>query len=256
MRADANEALEVYGSFICYLLLVIMARMSLLRARLATLAFVSLWACYNHGWFIFLFVYGVALADYDLEIKMQRPGYAVQRKHWVRRLQTTFWTSLLVLGLYIAGWPESYEPFKNHTIRGVWLISFAACCIITAIYHLPWVRSLFETPSSQYLGRISFGLYLVQFPLLDLILEPYVRPWFRNFLGESKFLLFLTVFLFDVVVVILGGQIFACTVDAQSVKAAKYLETCIFDSVEHAVKTGETVDAEILPMQEGEKPRS
>ncbi|KAK6827647.1 Acyltransferase 3 [Apiospora arundinis] len=67
-----------------------------------------------------------------------------------------------------APYTASDEPESVH--RWFWLF-WAAWLLFVSIKELDWVRSLFETRFSQYLGKHSFALYLVHGPLIGLYAE-------------------------------------------------------------------------------------
>ncbi|KAK8052199.1 hypothetical protein PG993_003584 [Apiospora rasikravindrae] len=67
-----------------------------------------------------------------------------------------------------APYTASDEP--ESVARWFWLF-WAAWLLFISVKELDWVRSLFETRFSQYLGKHSFALYLVHGPLIALYSE-------------------------------------------------------------------------------------
>ncbi|KAK3104239.1 hypothetical protein LTR53_018630, partial [Teratosphaeriaceae sp. CCFEE 6253] len=48
-----------------------------------------------------------------------------------------------------------------------WFYRFwAASLMVACVPHIGWLRAFFETPFCQYLGRVSYGFYLVHGPVL------------------------------------------------------------------------------------------
>jgi len=66
--------------------------------------------------------------------------------------------------------PHNYNDGTPQTYRWFWLF-WAAWGTLIAVKELPWLRSIFETPPMQYLGRHSFALYLIHGPMIGLLSE-------------------------------------------------------------------------------------
>jgi peptidoglycan/LPS O-acetylase OafA/YrhL len=66
------------------------------------------------------------------------------------------------------GW--SYLSFLAPPVMSEfkWFYLFwAAVLLVASVPNIPWLKAFFETPFCQYLGRISYALYLVHGPLLE-----------------------------------------------------------------------------------------
>lgn len=162
--------------------------------RCIILALAGIFAICQQSWFVVLFLWGLGLADYDLQQNPKEPiltthGDDNQQQQQLllllkpHKIIPYVWWGVLVLSIYITTWPGCFEPFSKHkVIADVWWLTVAGCGSTTAIYHLPVIRRLLETPTMLYLGKISFPLYLVHLPIKDLVWWPYARPFIRNLL--------------------------------------------------------------------------
>ncbi|CCG84313.1 protein of unknown function [Taphrina deformans PYCC 5710] len=230
--------LEVYGSFVCYLMIVIMARISRASLRIMLIILAGAWAAWNSSWFLVLFFYGMLLADYDLgKLESKRPPIFTH-------VHNLLWVTVLAISLWVAGWAENFDPFIPNEMHAIWLLAASSCGTVTALYHLPTVRGLFESPAMQYLGKLSFGIYMVHFPVIDLLIEPYLRPFIAAWVGPSFSAQMLT-FLCEVGIVLFLADLFERVIDTPSVRVAKTIETLLI-----GVATPDTssTSAVLLPM--------
>lgn len=164
-------ALEYQGSILLFIILLSFSRFAV-RPRLILSALLAAYFVLSGSWVSFCFISGAILAEIDmLELELfRRPTYAGRIVHY----------AMLVTGLWLAsmptvelraqsvgdlaknpGWaflanlvPSSYEDIKPF-----WL-SFGAVMLVFAVTYLSWLKSFFERPFLQYLGRISFAFYL------------------------------------------------------------------------------------------------
>jgi peptidoglycan/LPS O-acetylase OafA/YrhL len=132
------------------------------------------------GWYCALFMTGLLLCDIDLLAqKDQLPDFF----HRLKPLEGWIYYVLILASLYLGGVPSiSNELSHLRKEPGWYYLSFlkpqafwdfrwffrywAATFAMIAIPRISWLRRFFETSFCQYLGRISFGLYLVHGPVL------------------------------------------------------------------------------------------
>ena len=172
--------MEFRGSIIVYTSLLAFSRFSR-NARLwceATLIYYFLYIV--DGWFCALFVMGMFLCDLDLlTLKNDLP----RSFDLLRPLRSWIFYILLAISLYLGGVP-SITGDIDHLRRspGWYYLSFmkpqafwdvrwffrfwAATFAMISIPRIPWLKAFFETPFCQYLGRVSYGFYLVHGPIL------------------------------------------------------------------------------------------
>lgn len=97
---------------------------------------------------------------------------------WKTQITTTFWISLFMIGIYIGSipqinWKESPGFITLYHLVPSWYFAkdlfypcLGAVFIMLSITYSPHIQSLFLTSFAQYLGRISFSLYLLHTQLL------------------------------------------------------------------------------------------
>lgn len=154
----------------------------------------------------------------------------------------------LVFALFVAGWPngnvENLPGFAflyRNTMEPYWTAggnilifpwyALGAMQIVVAIHQIPALQSLFVTSAAQYLGDISFSLYLMHGPL-QVILEPRCLPFVWALVGgteESAGMWRSTMAWFAGLVVLAPptlwiSDIFWRYIDVQSVRFARWLE--------------------------------
>ncbi|KAI4853757.1 hypothetical protein E4T44_00637 [Aureobasidium sp. EXF-8845] len=121
------------------------------------------------GWYCALFV--AARGQLPRRLRMFK-----KHKTWIAYL-------VFSIGLYLGGVPSISNDIQHlRNSPGWYYLSFfkpqafwdfrwffrfwAAVCVVFATPHINWLRKFFETSFCQYLGRVSFGFYLVHGPVL------------------------------------------------------------------------------------------
>lgn len=208
-----------------------MARISRWWMRSTILLCLGAWAGLNGNWFIPLFLFGMALADYDLSKYPTQDTSKWSQLYHLELACSTFWTILLLCGLWIASWPRpSMNPFVRLDLQTAWIQNVAACLILISSYHLSAVREFFETPALQFLGKISFAMYLCHQPVIDELTNPYLVPWFKKLCGEHLYIAFWLVYTITTAVVFFVSFWGEKLLDSPSIRAAKWVEQQITDS--------------------------
>ncbi|EXJ82222.1 hypothetical protein A1O3_06035 [Capronia epimyces CBS 606.96] len=173
-------ALEFKGSIVIYTSLLAFARLSK-NARLCCEAGLVFYFLYIvDGWFCSLFSMGMLLCDLDLlAIRGELPSILTR----LEPAKMTIYYTLLSIALYLGGVPSITGDLDHlRQSPGWYYLSFlkpqavydprwfyrfwAATFIVAAVPRIQGLKSFFETSFCQYLGRISFGLYLVHGPVL------------------------------------------------------------------------------------------
>ncbi|KAF4450294.1 hypothetical protein F53441_6577 [Fusarium austroafricanum] len=149
----------------------------------------------SDGSFYSMFMAGMLLCDLDL---LASKG---ELPRWMARLEPAkefIFYHLLVFSLFLGGVPcENREVEQLAKNRGFYYLSwfkpqavfdykwfylfFAAVFLVASIPRIFWLKSFFETRFCQWLGHISFALYLVHGPVLWTIGERlYVAVGWQN----------------------------------------------------------------------------
>jgi peptidoglycan/LPS O-acetylase OafA/YrhL len=190
--------LEFYGSFVCYILLLLLARLPAHYPRMCTVAAISLLSMLLGSWHFSCFTAGMLLADYNLHQESATSTSSPGPKHRI------FWTAVLALSFYTAGLPTfalsdaNLKPMPGfETIRSLtptWLHledharfgwSISGVWLLVSISQLPRLKALFETSFCQYLGKISFSLYLIhEFCIVLFGLK--IQAWLMHLVGVES----------------------------------------------------------------------
>ncbi|KAI0473915.1 acyltransferase 3 [Xylariaceae sp. FL0804] len=190
------------------LLFVVLAALSRVRApvRVAGAGAFMLYCLHCGRWAAFEFVGGMVLAELHLASAERRTAPPVlnwvganpgadftekagaapeQVEHSVGRLELAIHVALLVAALYIAGWPNvgsletpgirflaTHAPasFPVSDPEGPQKFWFALCAVavVRACGRVPALRRALEARWATASGRVSFAVYVVHGPVLDL----------------------------------------------------------------------------------------
>lgn len=173
--------------------------------------------------------------------KREESAYVITFK---QRCTQAFWFANLISGLFIASWTNDHIDkvwglrFLNahtpHPYEGqaVWFC-LGAFQIVAACTQLPCLQRLFTTCIPQYLGSISYALYLMH-NLCLTILEPRFVPLFDQVFDKATFwgrqVSWLAGLLVFVPVVIWVADLFWRVVDTPTVRFARWFEgKCVVD---------------------------
>ena len=133
-----------------------------------------------NGWYGAMFTAGMLLSDLDLlSINNDLPRF-----FWrMEPFKELIFFNLFLISMFLGGIPShttdveflkkspgwyylSYlKPQAVFDYKWFYLF-WAAVFLVASVPRLPWLKSFFETRFCQYLGRISFSLYLVHGPIL------------------------------------------------------------------------------------------
>ena len=163
------------------------------------------------------------------------------------KLTQAFWIANVVCGLYIASWTNDHidqvwglrfldahtpEPFDGQKI---WFC-IGAFQIVTACTQVRALQGLFTSPVAQYLGRVSYALYLTH-NLCLRVLEPWMLPILEWYFSKDSFmgrhLNWVAGLVLYLPVIICVADLFWRAVDQPTVKFARWLEEkCIMSPKE------------------------
>jgi peptidoglycan/LPS O-acetylase OafA/YrhL len=154
-------------------------------------------------------------------------GAGIRELRVTGRLPSAYAHVALVFGLIIGAFtPENSKFWHAPNVptfvalgsdTGVWQI-LGAGAIIYAIFGLPKIRAFLESDLAQFFGRISFGLYLVHWPLLFTVFVPMYMLAHTSLIGMSL------LFIVFMPAVLLLGTAFTELVDQPVIKVIRLVK--------------------------------
>jgi peptidoglycan/LPS O-acetylase OafA/YrhL len=177
--------LEMRGSIIVYTACMALARATTKARLLCQLALIFYFLYIVDGYYGALFVSGMLQCDLDLLARTDGAYFP----RFLRRLEpykTFIYYHLFFIAMYLAGVPafkNDMEDFRQNpgwywlsylkpqaVFNIKWFYLFwAGNMIVACIPRIGWLKRFFESRFCQFLGRISFALYLVHGPILNSI---------------------------------------------------------------------------------------
>lgn len=240
--------LEYYGSLVIYTILLLFSRTRSMRVRHAILAALVVSSFLKDDWIGGQFLMGMAFADYQLD------------RHVATRPRTIFFWCVAIFGFYLAGMPSAHyvdekqkyrlwaRPFFDWITQPLAAIGlyanrqvdryiecFAGVCILVGVGETERLKRFTEARFVQYLGKISFGLYLCHifvqvwvryldhFWLRFMHMDPTVPPHLRQ-ASLNYFLSYCLMMATAVPLNFFVAGLFERFVDKPSIQAAKNFE--------------------------------
>lgn len=138
------------------------------------------------GWYGALFIGGMLLSDLDLlALEDEQPRFLAK----LGEFKEFIFFHLFLVAMYLGGVPSCESSDGNRDLLASspgwkWLfklkpqavldykwfyLTWAAILTVASIPRLPWLKRFFELRFCQYLGRISFALYLVHGTVLAVL---------------------------------------------------------------------------------------
>lgn len=172
--------LEFKGSIVIYTTCLALSRCTRNARLIAQCVLIFYFMYIVDGWYCALFVAGMLLADLDLlAAKDNLPSWLAS----LDPLKTVIYYHLFVISFYLGGVPVRTQDINDLAANNGWyLLSYlkpqavydykwfylfwAAVLLVASIPRISWLKRFFESRFCQYLGRISFALYLVHGPVL------------------------------------------------------------------------------------------
>lgn len=177
-KFSTHALAEFKGSIIVYTAISALSRCTRNARLWCEVALIVYFLYVVDGWYGALFMSGTLLSDLDLlSVNDEEPRFFTKLKGF----KEFIFFHLFVCAMYLGGVPscESSTGYQNLLASSPgwrWLfklkpqavydfkwfyLAWAAVLTVASIPRLPWLKRFFETRFCQYLGRISFALYLV-----------------------------------------------------------------------------------------------
>ena len=147
---------------------------------------------------------------------------------WISCWPNMFPERVPILGYLSDHTPEPYHERGFNQIQFFWF-ALSGLQVMFAVQNLPYLQRFFTTPPIQYLGNISYALYIVHGPMLDLLAGK-TMPFAWTVVGHSDTGMWTRTVGWFVGLCFLGvpvmwvADLFWRAVDATSVEFAKWLE--------------------------------
>lgn len=172
--------LEFRGSMVVYTAVLTFSRLGTGQRLCCELGLIWYFTYIVDGWFCALFMIGMLLCDIDL---LAERDELPELFDYLKPLKSWIYPVLLLVGLYLGGvpcrepgdeqlrdqpgwyWLSFLKPAAMWDLRWFFRGTGATLTMI-AVRRVSILKSFFENRFCQYMGRISFGFYLVHAPLL------------------------------------------------------------------------------------------
>jgi hypothetical protein len=172
--------MEFRGSIVVYTTMLATARFTTSKRLMCEAALAVYFLYIVDGWYCALFMVGMILCDLDLLAASNQLPHAIQKFKGAR---SWIFYVLLLASLYLGGVPSISNDIAHLRESPGWrILSFmkpqavydfrwfyrfwAAAFMVACVPQISWLKAFFETPFCQYLGRVSYGFYLVHGPVL------------------------------------------------------------------------------------------
>lgn len=210
--------------------------------------------CYWWGIiYVALFLYGMLIADFSFDRHPERlSGVRLPRQENAGELpqpkprqsvsHKIIFVGLALLGMFFMGQPPDGQydaiwpwPYLQHAIpywyvtelgEHFWL-GIGAAIFVFALDNCRMLQIPFEWGFSQYLGRLSFGLYAMHNTINWVVYMRIVQPWGYAHFGDESYWAGAPGMLFTAIVMLWSADYFT-RVDDWVVWAGKWLETKTF----------------------------
>jgi len=257
--------MEYYGSIVCYLMILIVARADIFFTRSLIIGSTALYAAHRGSWWSSNFLIGMLLADRTLEQKSKRAqGLSEKPRTSVGRriLHDTFFFSLFLFGTYLSGAPPQKIQFDFAPVPRVgyeWLYAITPPFVlfrflepvrwwwfwcgnltVVGISQVSWLRAVFNSKFCQWLGKLSFALYLIHALVISALSRP-LNGLFSHWTANKALLCFLQ-FVVQTPLVIMMSTLVERFVDRPSIEFAKWVEGKVFQP-SRSVKLADAAEA-------------
>ncbi|KAH0362151.1 hypothetical protein KCU65_g8217, partial [Aureobasidium melanogenum] len=204
--------------------------------RMLSLICLLIWAHRVDYWTMFLFYGGFLFAELDIRRSASKAAHKTDSSSTSRILWSALYITVFLCGIFLAGQPESNT--KNTAVWSTiipltpaysidkwrYWTSWGALLIVWSTSNDPLLQRIFTNSVSQYLGRISFSLYLVHGSIIHTLGYGLLQTLWSIIGEDRKETCFVLMAVCVVVVTIWWADVFMRLVDIPSVNFARWLE--------------------------------
>ncbi|KAK3352628.1 acyltransferase family-domain-containing protein [Lasiosphaeria hispida] len=174
--------LEMRGSMVIFMACLALSRATTKARLLCELLLAYYFLYIVDGYYCALFMAGMLQCDLDALAK-RTDGYFPRFLRRLEPYKTLLYYILFVIGMWLAGVPSQTADVKDLRANPGWYwmsylkpqavfdpkwfyLFFASNMIMACVPRMRWLKRFFEARFCQFLGRVSFSLYLVHGPIL------------------------------------------------------------------------------------------
>ena len=242
--------MEFRSSLVLYLTQLGLSR---LRPIIRVLSLVALiiWCHEKDRWEMILFYSGFLLAELDFRRQALAAAKSVLPTNITslsatsqrQRLWTVLYIFVFLVGIYLGGQPQShvehapgwatlysYIPSNSSHKQRYW-VGWAAILLVWSTSNSALLQRLFTNGPVQYLGKISFSLYLMHGPVTHTIGYASM-DFFWCAIGDDTYMTkeigFVLAAIVNIASTVWAADVFMRAIDIPTVQFAKWVEkTCI-----------------------------
>ncbi|KAL2022905.1 hypothetical protein VTK56DRAFT_4436 [Thermocarpiscus australiensis] len=189
--------MEMRGSIIIFTACLALSRATTKARLLCQLALIIYFMYIVDGFYGAFFISGMLQCELDLLAR--RDGYFPRFLRRLEPYKTFIYYHLFFISMWVAGVPSSTAKVEDLRENPGWYwlsflkpqavydykwfyLFFAGNMLVACIPRMGWLKRFFESRFCQFLGRISFALYLVHGPLLNAVGDRlyYAVGWTRQ----------------------------------------------------------------------------
>ncbi|KAK7421998.1 hypothetical protein QQZ08_009719 [Neonectria magnoliae] len=187
-----------------------------------------------------MFLFGMGLAEWDLDRGAHVSGSSGGvKRNALQQFQAAFWNCISVLGLYLMSFPDAgSETTPGYVYLSTWIPSWwdsepyrpwqsIGCLIFAlAVSNSDFWKGFYNSAFSQYLGKISYALYLVHGPIMHMVGYRWERwAWSITGVEGNQYVSgFILSMLLCIPSVFWAADVFWRAVDIPTVKFARWFE--------------------------------
>ncbi|QIW99066.1 hypothetical protein AMS68_004584 [Peltaster fructicola] len=182
---------EFGGSIFVYVSLLGLGRVQSFRRRAIAIGLVSAYAFWKLQWAYWMFGTGIIISDY---VRSSGGFRKLTQKTSTRA--AWMWSLVLILGLILMGYVGPSERYSTPGYEWTAVVPLpggfrfligeqrfwwgcGGILVILSSSHLSLVRKFFELAFIQYLGKISFMLYLIHFLINVVVAQPIRHAFYK-----------------------------------------------------------------------------